>query len=34
MSFLEEQPDEYNRVTLAVGYLNAEHFLPGYQYDE
>lgn len=34
LAYLDEQPDEYNRVTIAVGYLNTEQFLPGYQYDE
>jgi len=32
--YLDEQPDEYNRVTIAVGYLNTEQFIPGYQYDD
>lgn len=34
MDYLEQQPDEYGRVTLAVGYLNSEQFVPGYQYDD
>jgi hypothetical protein len=34
LAYLDEQPDEYNRVTLAVGYLNTEQFVPGYQYEQ
>lgn len=34
LAYLDEQPDEYNRVTIGVGYLSTEHFIPGYQYDE
>ena len=34
LDWLEQQPDEYNRVTLAVGYLTTEQFIPGYRYDE
>lgn len=34
LAYLDEQPDEYNRTTIAVGYLSTEHFIPGYQYDE
>lgn len=34
LAYLEEQPDEYNRVTLDVGYLTTEQFIPGYTYDE
>lgn len=32
--WLEQQPDEYNRVVLGVGYLTTEQFIPGYRYDE
>lgn len=34
LAYLDEQPDEYNRTTIAVGYLSTEHFIPGYTYDE
>jgi hypothetical protein len=34
LAYLDEQPDEYNRTTIGVGYLSTEHFIPGYQYDE
>jgi hypothetical protein len=30
-AYLDEQPDEYNRTTIAVGYLTTEHFVPGGQ---
>ena len=33
MDYLDQQPDEYNRVLISVGYLNSEQFIPGYQYD-
>jgi hypothetical protein len=33
-AYLQNEPDEYNRVTLAVGYLTTEQFIPGYQYDD
>lgn len=34
LDFLDQQPDEYNRTTIGVGYLSTEHFIPGYQYDQ
>lgn len=34
LAYLDEQPDEYNRVIIAVGYLSTEHFIPGYTYEE
>jgi hypothetical protein len=32
--YLDQQPDEYNRVVTGIGYLTTEHFIPGYQYEE
>jgi hypothetical protein len=34
IDYLDQDPDVYNRVLIGVGYLNTEHFIPGYQYEE
>jgi hypothetical protein len=31
LDYLQQQPDEYNRVIIGVGYLSTERFIPGNQ---